>query len=284
MNKSVEKTFNLGGSVEKALTGDYDLKVFPVLQEAWKFTMRHFLSFSPAIVFLLLVQAAIFYIALQMQIGDPWQIIEMIQNPETLDPNVFQAVFVANFSYEVVSAPIFAGVSLMAMSHAAGLKTNSKQIFKGLQFTIPVIIATLIGLLLQGIAGMLLPLLSMYFSIAFSNAVLLICEKRVSPMRSLFLSLRAVNKKLFPIATLYLFMMFAFVAAAIFYGFMLIFVLPMFFHVKGIIYRNMFGITLKIVSTENADSERDDDDNDDPSSSDDHNDQGDSKDSQIFNA
>ncbi|WP_375754035.1 hypothetical protein [Vibrio sp. HN007] len=285
MNKSVDKTFNLGGSVEKALSGDYELKVIPVLQEAWKFTLRNFLSFSPAILFLLLVQAAIFYTALQMQIGDPWQIIEMIQNPETLDPNVFQAVFVANFSYEVVSAPIFAGVSLMAMSHAAGLKTYSRHIFKGLQFTIPVIVATLAGLLLQGIAGMLLPLLSMYFSIAFSNAVLLICEKRVSPMRSLFLSLRAVNKKLFPVATLYLVMMLAFVTAAVFYGFLLILVLPMFFHVKGIIYRNMFGITLKIVTTNEVNDDDDSDDEDDagPSDSEDK-ENNDSKDSQIFNA
>ena len=49
----------------------------------------------------------------------------------------------ANFSYEVISAPIYAGISLMAMSHVAGLKTKVRHVGKGLQFTVPVILATL---------------------------------------------------------------------------------------------------------------------------------------------
>ena len=36
-------------------------------------------------------------------------------------PSIINAIMVANFSYEVISAPIYAGISLMAMSHAAGL-------------------------------------------------------------------------------------------------------------------------------------------------------------------
>ncbi|WP_200855017.1 hypothetical protein, partial [Klebsiella pneumoniae] len=116
---------------------------------------------------------------------------------------IVQAMFIANFSYEVISAPIYAGISLMAMSHAAGLKTQTRHITKGLQFTIPVILATLFSLLLQGVAGMILPFLSMYLSVAFSNSLLLICEKKVPPMQSLLLSLRAVNKKIFPLIAIY---------------------------------------------------------------------------------
>lgn len=114
---------------------------------------------------------------------------------------------------------------------------------------------------------MLLPFLSMYLSLAFSNSILLICEKQIPPMQSLLLSLRAVNKKIFVLAGIYSLVMLMFVAGAMFYGLGLIFVLPFFFHVKGIIYRNMFGIKLKVVAT---DRPKDEDDNDD--------------DSQVFNA
>ena len=85
-------------------------------------------------------------------------------------------------------------------------------------------------------------------------------------MQSLFLSLRAANKKLLPLASLYLIVMIMFVTAALMYGIGLIFVVPFFFHLKGIVYRNMFGVRLKIITTN-----KDNDDNQDNNS-------------QVFNA
>ncbi|MGR5068221.1 MULTISPECIES: hypothetical protein [Vibrio] len=253
MNNDFEKDFNLGGSVERALSGQYELKAGAVFSEAWRTTIQQFLSFSPAIILLLFVQLGIFYIALQLQLGDPSVILDALQNPESFTSDIVTAIYVANFSYEVISAPIYAGVSLMAMSHVAGLKTKVRHVGKGLQFTIPVILATLFSLVLQGAVGAIFPLLSLYLSLAFSHSILLICEKRVPPMQSLLLSLRAINKKIFVVAGLYLSVMLMFIIAAMFYGIGLIFVLPFFFHLKGILYREMFGIKLKIVATQQND-------------------------------
>jgi len=249
-NNDIEKDFNLGGSIERALSGDYELSPAAVFQEAWKYTIKNFLTFSPAIIILIAIQALIFFIALKLQLGDPALLLEAVKDPQFFDERIFQSIFVANFSYEVISAPLYAGISLMAMSHAAGLSTKPRHMAKGLQFTIPVIIATLFSLMLQGIASALLPLLSFYLTMAFSHSILLICEKRVPPMQSLLLSLRAINKKILPIAGIYIMVMLMFVVAALFYGIGLIFVLPFYFHVKGILYRNMFGIRLKIVASD----------------------------------
>lgn len=257
MNKDIEKDFNLGGSIERAISGNYELKAGDVFREAWAQTVKNFLSFSPAIIILMFVQLGVFYIALKLQLGDPSVIFDGLTNPEAFNQSIVQAIYIANFSYEVISAPIYAGICLMAMSHSAGLTTKPRHIGKGLQYTIPVILATLFSLMLQGIAGMLLPFLSMYLSLAFSNSILLICEKKVPPMQSLLLSLRAVNKKIFVLSGIYIMVMLMFIAGAMFYGIGLIFVLPFFFHVKGIIYRNMFGIKLKIVASEKS---KDDDD------------------------
>jgi hypothetical protein len=267
MNNDIEKDFNLGGSIERALSGDYELKATDVFREAWGHTIKNFLSFSPSIVILIFLQLAIFYVALKLQLGDPGLLLDAFTSDAAFDPSIINAIMIANFSYEVISAPIYAGISLMAMSHAAGLSTKPRHIGKGLQFTIPVILATLASLVLQGIAGMILPFLSLYLSLAFSNSILLICEKKISPMQALLLSLRAVNKKIFVLAGIYFFLSLMFVAGIMFYGIGLIFVLPFFFHVKGVIYRNMFGIKLKIIAT---DRPKDEDDND--------------NDSQVFNA
>ena len=257
MNDDFEKDFNLGGSVERALSGNYELKAGAVFNEAWRATIQHFLSFSPAIIVLLFVQLGIFYIALKLQLGDLSVILDAFENPETFTNDIVSSIYVANFSYEVISAPIYAGISLMAMSHVAGLKTKLRHVGKGLQFTIPVILATLMSLMLQGVVGMIFPLLSLYLSLAFSHSILLICEKRVPPMQALLLSLRAINKKIFVVAGLYLGVMLMFIIAAMFYGIGLIFVLPFFFHLKGILYREMFGIKLKIVTTQKNDNDHD---------------------------
>ncbi|HHF2881699.1 hypothetical protein ND925_20825 [Vibrio diabolicus] len=257
MNDDFEKDFNLGGSVERALSGNYELKAGAVFNEAWRATIQHFLSFSPAIIVLLFVQLGIFYIALQLQLGDLTVILDAFENPESFTNDIVSSIYVANFSYEVISAPIYAGISLMAMSHIAGLKTKLRHVGKGLQFTIPVILATLMSLMLQGVVGMIFPLLSLYLSLAFSHSILLICEKRVPPMQALLLSLRAINKKIFVVAGLYLGVMLMFIVATMFYGIGLIFVLPFFFHLKGILYREMFGIKLKIVATQKNDNDHD---------------------------
>ncbi|WP_070971536.1 hypothetical protein [Vibrio sonorensis] len=266
MNNDIERDFNLGGSIEKALSGDYKLNAGDVLKEAWGHTVKHFVPFSPAIVTLVALQLIIFYIALKLQLGNPGIILDAVLNPDQFNQGIVQAIMVAQFSYEVISAPIYAGISLMAMSHAAGLATKPRHITKGLQFTIPVIIATLVSLTLQTTASMFLPFVSMYLSLAFSQSILLICEKQVPPMQALLLSLRAVNKKIIAITGIYIVLALMLLAGAMMYGIGLVFVVPFFFHVKGVLYRNMFGIKLKIVAAE----EPKDDDNDD--------------DSQVFNA
>ncbi len=65
-----------------------------------------------------------FYFAFKLHIGDLSVILSVFQDGGALLEGRVQAMFVANFSYEVISAPIYAGISLMAMSHAAGLKPN----------------------------------------------------------------------------------------------------------------------------------------------------------------
>ena len=248
MNDNLEKEFNVGGNIESALSGQYELKANNILKEAWQLTIKNFLSFSPTIVLLIVLQITIFVVALKMQLGDPSVIFKIFEeSAESAQvQNIIESVLIANFSYEVISAPLFAGVCLMAMRHATGFKTQIRHILKGFQFTIPIMLMTLMALMLQGIAGMVLPFLSLYLSMAFSNAVLLICEKRITPMRSLLLSLRGVNKKILTITAVYALVLLMFFAAALFYGIGLIFVLPFYFHIKGIIYRDMFGIRLKV--------------------------------------
>jgi uncharacterized membrane protein len=70
----------------------------------------------------------------------------------------------------------------------------------------------------------------------------------MSVIQALLISLRASNKKLLPLFAIYVVCSALFVLAFVFYGVGLLFVLPFFLHVKGVLYRNMFGIKLTIVT------------------------------------
>jgi uncharacterized membrane protein len=260
MDTNSTNQINVGGSIDRALNGKYSLKVGDVLSEAWKLTLQHFARFTPAILLLMLLQLSIFYAALKLQLGDIWVLLDAFTDMAApMDESIFQAIFMANFSYEVISAPIFASLCMMSMSHATGFNTKLSHITKGLAFTVPVILATLASLILQAASSNIIPMLSLYLSIAFSNSVFLICEKRVTPMRSLWLSLRACNRKLLPLFALYsIVVTFVFMSIAL-YGIGLVITLPFYFHVKAIIYREMFGITLTVVATKTTNEHRGDD-------------------------
>ncbi|MDP5253408.1 hypothetical protein [Vibrio sp. HB161653] len=246
MNNQSEHNFNLGGSVEKAVNGDYELSFKSVIHEAWHLTKKHFFNFLPAIGVLLFVQVAIFFIAIELQFGDFALLFDAVTRPQDY-PNLMANLIVANLSYEVISAPILAGVLMMAMSHSAGIRSDFRSITKGLNYTISIILLTVLTLVLQGLAGMILMPLSLYLTIAFSHSMLLICEKRVTPLKAIVLSFKACNKKITTMLACYAFVFVLFIVSLMFYGIGLILVLPFYFHMKAIIYRQAFGIRLTVV-------------------------------------
>lgn len=248
-NQEFEREINVGGSLETALSGKYKLSFVDTYREAFHCTVKHLAPFSPAVILLIAIQVAIFLLSLTMQMGDLNVYLNAFDQQNGFTSQMFEALFISSFSFEVVTAPIYAGVQLMAMSHTAGLQTKTRHLMRGLQFTLPVIVVTLTSLLLQGIVGMVFSLLSVYLSIAFSQSILLVCEKRVPPLKAMFLSLRASNKKLLPLIGIYLVASLLFMLALLFtYGFALILFIPFYLHLKGIIYREMFGIRLTIVA------------------------------------
>lgn len=251
MSDKIEKEFTIGGSVEKALKGESELSVNAVIRESYTLTVKNFFSFTPAVLTFLAVSFISVVIALNV-LGFSLTDISLAVNDGTLGFEVIQACFIAIFSAEVICSPLFAGLSLMGMSQSAGLKTRFSYLLKGFQYTIPVILVTLLNLIIQAITSSLFGPLSLYFSLAFAHSVLLICEKRMPLHSALLVSLQATNKKIFPLFILFTISTCLLVIALVTSGLGLIFILPFYMHLKGTIYRNLFGIKLTLLSTSNG--------------------------------
>ncbi|WP_299018648.1 hypothetical protein [uncultured Photobacterium sp.] len=242
------KTFHVGGSIDKAVKGNCDLQAVAVLQEAWKVTAKNFLSFLPAIIGLFLAQVALLMLGLQVQLGDASIFFDAIITGQEISADIVQAGYMANFWSDVLSAPLYVGVSLMALNHAVGLPTKPSHLVKGFPFTLVSIITMLLTSSIQGIGNAVFPLVGLFLSMAFSFAIILVCEKRTTPVKAIQYSLIATLKKLMPMTAIYLVVLIMFFISFATAGVGLIWTIPFFFNVKGIIYRNMFGITLQVTN------------------------------------
>ncbi|WP_434360779.1 hypothetical protein NF212_08850 [Parasalinivibrio latis] len=250
MKKQFEHAIHIGGSMERALKGNYSLDVTKIVQEAVKVTASNFWSFLPATAILFTAQLTVMLIALKMQIGSPAELLEAFTNPSLMTSDYIYAAWVANFSADVLTAPLYAGASLMGLSHAAGFRSKPRHILKGFGYTAAVMVAMGATALMQTMANAVFSILGLYLAIAFSMTTLLICEKQLQPLNAILVSFRAVNRKILPLVGFNLILAVLFFLSIATIGLALIWTLPFLFNLKGIIYREMFGIGIEVSVSE----------------------------------
>ncbi|WP_036832276.1 membrane protein [Photobacterium sanctipauli] len=249
------KTFHVGGSVDKAIKGESELQSLAVLQEAWRITAKNFLTFLPAVIGLFLAQVALLLLALQVQLGSAATFFDAIIQGGEISAEVVEAGYMANYWSDILSAPLYAGVSLMALNHAVGLPSKPSHLVKGFPFTIVSIITVLLTSSLQGIGNAVFPILGLLLSMGFSMAIILVCEKRISPLKAIQYSLMATLRKLLPMTAIFIVIMTMFIVSFATAGIGLIWTIPFFFNAKAIIYRNLFGITLQVTTVKKGGDE-----------------------------
>jgi len=242
----------MGGTVDKALKGDYIIDVKAVLSEAWKSTLHARVSINLGILFSLFI-GTLTSLLISSYLGGIEAVLE--------DP---KATMILNIVVTIVIWPFMAGVEMMGVFHAIGLKTHPKLIFAFLKRGSWVALSALLTSMLMSIGLQLWILPGIFLVVALSLTIPLVVEKNMMPMKAIVISIRALRYKWFQIFTLYFILMFALfllfipiillaeyslspVAIIIFIlGFS--FLAPLYFNVKGILYREIFGVNL---STDN---------------------------------
>lgn len=257
----LSNALHVGGTLENALSGNYKLSASRVIQEAFSLTQHNFWRFVPASLVLITVNVLIFFAILAFLIGSPSLFFDAFIGKEQMSPELFSSGQIAMLASTVLSSPIYAGASMMGLSHAIGFETKPRHIIKGLTFGIAVIIAVCCISLIERVANEIIPILGLFFSVAFSMTILLICEKKLKPVEAIFISFRASTKKMLPLCLIYLAIMLAFIVSYVTAGLALIWALPFMFNVKGILYREMFGVGIEITISEEGDDDSSSDNN-----------------------
>lgn len=238
----------VGGSVERAIKGDYQLDVAEILKEAWQQTRASRVSIILGLLFVFFLGAIVTYLMTLNSGGFE----ALAQQPELF--------LIVQISVTLVTAPFLAGVEMMGVLHAFGIKTTPKLVFAFLKRGSWVALCTLLTSILGAIGFQLLIIPGIFLAIALCLTIPLVVEKKMSPIRAITVSLQATRHQWFKIFALHLvllcasFMMILPISIFASMGipalgialfiFAFTFIAPMYYNVKGILYREIFGMQL----------------------------------------
>jgi hypothetical protein len=239
----------VGGSIEEAVKGDYSLDVAAILKEAWQITLKSRLAINLGL-FTCLIIGMLVSVLVSSQLGG----IEVaIQDP--------QSATLLNIIVTLVVYPFIVGVEMMGVFHSVGLKTKPQLIFAFLKRGSWVAVSALLTSTLVTIGLTLFYLPGIFLAVALSLALPLVVEKKMSPIKAVVVSIQATRFQWFKIFALYVILALAVVVSALpivasgqsefgfiaiaFFLFCLAYLAPLFYNVKGILYREIFGLQMQ---------------------------------------
>ncbi|WP_371185347.1 hypothetical protein [Thalassotalea maritima] len=242
-----KKIIHVGSTLEKAQRGEYTINVSKVLKEGWALTKVHKMPIVSGLMLVLLIGIFVSSVIIQYMGG-----VEAVQN----DP---QAQVLANLLATIIIWPFLAGIEMMGLSHAVGIKTRTGFVFAFLKRSAFVAIAALIISSLSSL-GFMLILPGIYIAVAQSLTIPLLIEKNMSPMAAIIVAFKATRFQWLRIFQIYcvLFTLLLLALVPAFSGapivvsvpvlvIALVFLGPYFYNVKGILYREIFGISMQVV-------------------------------------
>ena len=239
----------VGGNIERAVKGDYQINVAEVLKEAWHQTQASRGSINAGLCMVMLLGMLVSMIVSQYLGGFE----AVLADPES--------IMILNVVVTLAVWPFLAGVEMMGVLHAVGMKTQPKLIFAFLKRASWVSICALLSSLLVSIGLQLFVLPGIFMAVTLSLVIPLVVEKRMPVLKALVLSVKALRfqwHKLFLIyaaltmvLTLLVLPLLALaesslsIVAIVLFLFGLSYLAPMFYNCKGILYREIFGLQLQ---------------------------------------
>ncbi len=252
----------VGGSLERAVKGEYNLDMRAILKEAWQQTLKSRISINLGLLFIYILGLGLAF-ALGEYFGGLTQLISSIEigNEQLVIPDdVGQKINVIFMVVAIVQCPLFAGVDMMGVLHSVGIKTKASMIFAFFKRSSWVILCSLLSSVLIQL-GMVLIIPGIFLAVSLTLVIPLVIEKRMTPMKAIWLCIQATRFQWFKIAGLYLILAGAFSAACLplllmassgaavigvmIFLFAFTYLAPLFFNVKGILYREIFGMQLQ---------------------------------------
>lgn len=240
-----KKQFKIeGGSVEKSLKGETQLDLKAIAKEAWDLSKNTKTAVLHGVLLLFFI-AMIFAWALQSIFG--------ITDLSIVPPQMMISLKVAGI---IVTTPIVATMFLLGISHSVGVKPRFLSVLKKVLGSVLVILLALLLAAMSdlgSLVGSQVNVLSglavlFYINLATGFSIMLLVEKKLAPSQCVVQSLKVFHKYWMPLSTFYLAYYCCLILGALSLGFAYIWIIPFFINMKGILYRELFGVKVRDVN------------------------------------
>jgi hypothetical protein len=237
---------SIGGSIERAVKGEYTIDVKAVLSEAWQLTLQSRMSINLALFFVLVFGMMVSFVASSFFGG-----IEVVIE----DPELLQMI---NIIVTIAVWPFMAGIEMMGVFHAIKKTTQAKMVFSFLNRGSWVALCALLTSLLISIGFQLLIIPGVVLAVLLSLTIPLVVEKKFTPMQAIITSIKALRFQLLPLLAIYTILFFTLVFMVLpialliesslapigimMFLFGLSYLAPWYYNIKGVLYREIFGV------------------------------------------
>jgi Zn-finger nucleic acid-binding protein len=142
----------------------------------------------------------------------------------------------------LLSVIFTAGLLYMGVRKVSGDEISWKMVFKGFSFTGQIVVATVLQTILIGIGLLLLVLPGIYLVIGYGLTLPLILDREMSAWEAMETSRKAIHKVWWKVAGAFFLMSFIYAVSTIPLGIGLIWTVPMFAVLIGVVYRCLLGV------------------------------------------
>lgn len=227
--------------MERSLTQGYRLDIRGILQEGWTQTRGHGFGLLLAIAGVV----AIWLLLTQVMVAPH------LAGDEEQDLTLLLSLLIT-----VLISPMTSALDMLGLQQSLGVRARAGQVFDFFRHFVRLGSLSLLSTLCTSLFGPLFAVLGLPVTLALVPSVLLgmglifsvplVLERGVSPLQAILLSLRLFIRGLPTLLLLHGIMFVLFFLALIPMGLGLIWVAPLYYNIKGILYRDLCGIGVEV--------------------------------------
>ncbi len=221
------------GSVEKALAGDYELRIGDVLSSAWAAIPGNKM---------LIVGAAVISLLIAIAFTSVSGLVSFLAVSDAPGIGAQLASLPIDILYYGVAAVMTSGFYVMGAKISMGLPTGINELFRFMNKFVKGLLTYLLIMVMIVLGFFLLVIPGIYLSVATLFAVTLAVEKDMSPWQAMLTSCKAVNHRWFALFGITLIFALLFALGILTLLIAYIWLIPLAVITYGIIYRDMFGL------------------------------------------
>ena len=228
------------GSIDKALSGDYEFSIGSTISEAWAKTKgaKWPINIALSLYFLAFIGIFMLTTGATVMTADP-----------TLEGGANPIVLIAmQIGQNLILLPIFMGIAIMGIKRSVDAPITSGSIFDYYSKMFPLLFTMILMYIMIFIGFILLILPGIYLAVAYYMAMPLVAEKGMGPWEALETSRKAVTHRWFSVFGLFFVLSLIMAVSMIPLGLGTIWTIPMMIVAFGILYRNMFGVESETIA------------------------------------